>query len=452
MASPTSWPMMRRSAPDCARTHSHYPTLVIARNWSWNRNSNSNSTNSNSNGVVSRSWCSCSSTGHSCYSGPLPTLTYAPYQEMASDGVKMKLRELESLRKSISESSTGAAPNDITASAAAGAASSDGGAVAGGKVRFADELGCGGRVTGVGEAAAAPHADHRRGPAGPLLLPAPVTSGDHQVLHKLYLQLERNQRNIADFLRSSSAISPAGEFGKAPGGAVDGEEAGSSEASGVVVALAVPGGLAAVGGIEGLQHQARAALASALEVEPAGLHLQAMLSSPAHQEEGHRVLLCVLLDSSGASVARSAGWMSEEIQGQLRARTGPFCGAGLPWSVLSVALLPHIGYFTAEVGDASAAAGQTGQKKDAGRRKIDVGARAENSARGDVLGEEQGEDECKAQVEELSHRLRTVEAELEQARLREERAAAEVWRAWAAIMISSRAWRHSTSRLVVALA
>ena len=101
---------------------------------------------------------------------------------------------------------------------------------------------------------------------------------------------------------------------------------------------------------------------------------------------------------------------------------------------------------------AVAAAGQTGQKKDAGRRKIDVGARAENSARGDVLGEEQGEDECKAQVEELSHRLRTVEAELEQARLREERAAAEVWRAWAAMMISSRAWRHSTSRLVVALA
>lgn len=61
-------------------------------------------------------------------------------------------------------------------------------------------------------------------------MPVSPAAGDHRVLHQLYLQLERNQRNIADFLRNSSSLVPSdgGGVGVAMS-AVGGGDVGSQE-------------------------------------------------------------------------------------------------------------------------------------------------------------------------------------------------------------------------------
>lgn len=152
------------------------------------------------------------------------------------------------------------------------------------------------------------------------------------------------------------------------------------------------------------------------------------------------MLLCVLLDSisiGASSAPRSVRWVSEEIQGQLRARAGPLCGSGLAWCVLSVALLPHIGYFTGDMPDVGEdAAGQAGEK-DTGGREINIGMRKGSCARADEGWE--GEEALRQQLGEVSMQLRVMGAELAQARVREEKAAAEA----DALIIAAAAARES---------
>ncbi len=378
-------------------------------------------------------------------------------REMASDSVKVKLEELELLKKSLMASPALVPGGGRAAAAAAAAAANDAAAasrqgervacaLASGKVRFSDleEIAAGVATAGAGQGGSASAA---MAPQAALTSPAP---GDREVLHQLYRQLESNQRNIADFLRSSAAGGGgghgAGGWQHASGGTGPGaiEEA---ESSGVVVALAVPAGVEALGGIEGLQEGTRTALAKALGIGVEALHVQAMLSSPplpaGGQEEGQRVLLCVLLAGEGAAAAGGSGagagegrgvtWMSEAIQQQLQARVGPFCGEGHSWNVLSVALLPHIAYFTSggtggatrEAHGCEVAGGGAVEVTGGGRARMDVAERAEASLPG-VENEEGGvARELRVQLQQVSEELRVVRDELRQARAREEKAAAE---------------------------
>jgi hypothetical protein len=67
-------------------------------------------------------------------------------------------------------------------------------------------------------------------PAEAQEMPVSPAAGDQRALHQLYLQLERNQRNIADFLRNSSSL-VASDGGGVPVAmsAVGGGDVGSQE-------------------------------------------------------------------------------------------------------------------------------------------------------------------------------------------------------------------------------
>ena len=375
-------------------------------------------------------------------------------RELASDSVKVKLEELELLKKALIALPAGV-PGGGQAAAAAAAASGDAAAasrrgdsvacgLSAGKVRFSDQEEGAAGVAKVG----AEQGGSASAAMVPQIAPTSPAPGDREVLQQLYRQLESNQRNIADFLRASvggeAGGHGAGAWLHARGGAGPGADE-EEESSGVVVALAVPGGVEALGGIEGLQEGTRTALATALGLGVEALHVQAMLSSPplpaGGQEEGQRVLLCVLLaghgapslsaggGGSGAGESRGVTWMSEAIQQQLQARVGPFCGEGHSWNVLSVALLPHIAHFTGgptQGGHGSGfASGEGGEVSDGGQQRIDVAERA--GAGVDGMETEEGEvtRELRAQLLQVSEELRAVRDELRQARAREEKAAAE---------------------------
>ena len=94
---------------------------------------------------------------------------------------------------------------------------------------------------------------------------------DHQVLHNLYRELEQNQRDMAEFVRSGKPLHAA-EFGGNSSLAILGV---LGEATGIVVALSLPCDLGGVGGVDGLGLIARDALGTALDLAPECLQVDA---------------------------------------------------------------------------------------------------------------------------------------------------------------------------------